>query len=949
MRYLTLSLYLRQRFRQVVLHYIWKSIFEENCLSTEIASMSWYVMRWSFFLEIWHESTAQLLADGVPRERVLVGGVFDVLRIWDRHKKTTVNWKSLPKWTYDPTRDTHRTTSLDELTNSPLNDSMSDDSVCSETCDSEGDDNGDDSLSSYEDLEDSGDNDIPYVWPSDTYRYEALAYSTHFKALAATVQDQRSASEDSTMTINFRTPRRIVMGQHRVSTLRILVRLMREVHKDIFDGGPVIFREKDFWSNLWFSLDKTWGIVLPELLKERFDWVLEYIRVGTMPKEVLCFKDALRQVWSGARAVLRSAEHPYNYDVGCAIGNFFNPDLCPRWVNAIMALDDAMSKVLTRLSEFYGVQITSKKIQESYGILIADLWEEAYAQGWLDNNGTSDGESQKAFQHSLINNDGTSITTTILNAQPDLTNMAEQGDETVSVVKQMISRSFASGNASTWAWLHLRQGHLLKKGGNSTLFEDIVAVDPQFPHKERRIQSELREELDIHDYVEDDEFQWHGRLIPPGVFDPSGQGRLFRPGHPYWSWNVGRTPQLKDEAECFIFFEKNGIYFRGRDKRLLLHLPSSKLHSQRLELFNHERQLQSRIAAKGTSTSAAPNEVASETRKRHIEVEDAVLQEPQTKRIKASPNQTSQSDQPPRRNDGSQERHIPTNSHKWTTEQCEWVLDAAPDGKVDFDDVARHFEARFGFHRSAVAIRTFTQKKLGWRASTDTWTIHQRRWIVRAAKEGTLWCHMVQPFNDKFKAARTSDELKSQYEEILRYSDPTIPDEDKPEWSKHSEFEKFRIMISGMRGNRVNVGSGPWTQEQDDVLHERRAEEVPWKDISAEIEQKFGICRTTKALQVRLDSIRKQHVEDMNLRSKVSWTEEQMNWLRNKADGKKKIDWNDMAVQFNTRFDSHRNSNSIRSKWVRMSTGKIVSGSGGAVGQEEAINKLQSARESKVV
>jgi hypothetical protein len=42
------------------------------------------------------------------------------------------------------------------------------------------------------------------------------------------------------MTINFKTPGRIIMGQHRVSTLRVLVRLMSEVHKDVFDGVPVI-------------------------------------------------------------------------------------------------------------------------------------------------------------------------------------------------------------------------------------------------------------------------------------------------------------------------------------------------------------------------------------------------------------------------------------------------------------------------------------------------------------------------------------------------------------------------------------------------------------------------------------------------------------------------------------------------------------------------------------
>ena len=83
------------------------------------------------------------------------------------------------------------------------------------------------------------------------------------------------------------------MGQHRVLTLRILVYLISEVYKDIFDSGPVTFREKDLWLNLQFNLDKTWGITTPKLLKERFDWVLEYIRVGIMLKKVLCFKDAL--------------------------------------------------------------------------------------------------------------------------------------------------------------------------------------------------------------------------------------------------------------------------------------------------------------------------------------------------------------------------------------------------------------------------------------------------------------------------------------------------------------------------------------------------------------------------------------------------------------------------------------------------------------------------------
>ena len=120
----------------------------------------------------------------------------------------------------------------------------------------------------------------------------------------------------------------------------------------------------------------------------------------------------------------------------------------------------------------------------------------------------------------------------------------------------------------------------------------------------------------------------------------------------------------------------------------------------------------------------------------------------------------------------------------------------------------------------------------------------------------------------------------------------------------------------------------------------------PWKDISAEIEQRFGVCCTTKALQARFDSVvRKQHSEDTSLRCKVLWTKEQMNWLRDNAHCKKKIDWNDMAVQFETQFGLHRNRNSMRSKWDKISTGKNTTGKGDATGKEEAASKIATSKE----
>jgi hypothetical protein len=130
------------------------------------------------------------------------------------------------------------------------------------------------------------------------------------------------------------------------------------------------------------------------------------------------------------------------------------------------------------------------------------------------------------------------------------------------------------------------------------------------------------------------------------------------------------------------------------------------------------------------------------------------------------------------------------------------------------------------------------------------------------------------------------------------------------------------------------------------MLREQRAEKVPWKDISAEIEQKFGARRTIKALLVRLDSaVRKQHLEGTSLGSKISWTEEQTNWLRNLAHGKKKIDWNDMAVRFKTRFGLHRNHNSMRCKWVKMSIGKNATGKGDVTGKEETASQIAAGKE----
>jgi hypothetical protein len=142
-----------------------------------------------------------------------------------------------------------------------------------------------------------------------------------------------------------RQPRAIVMGQHRVATLRILVRLMRDIRGDVFRGTTEL-GENDFWMHVAFRLDGRGG----ENTQDKI-WLaagLDYIRIGALPNDAQCIKDALREVWIDAGTILRTAQHPYGYYPGCANESYFNSDLCPRWSKAMMTQNNAMSNILER-------------------------------------------------------------------------------------------------------------------------------------------------------------------------------------------------------------------------------------------------------------------------------------------------------------------------------------------------------------------------------------------------------------------------------------------------------------------------------------------------------------------------------------------------------------------------------------------------------------------------
>ena len=51
-----------------------------------------------------------------------------------------------------------------------------------------------------------------------------------------------------------------------------------------------------------------------------------------------------------------------------------------------MTQNNAKSKALERLHSLCGAQFGQETMPNCYGILIAGLWDEAYAQGWLNDN-----------------------------------------------------------------------------------------------------------------------------------------------------------------------------------------------------------------------------------------------------------------------------------------------------------------------------------------------------------------------------------------------------------------------------------------------------------------------------------------------------------------------------------------------------------------------------------
>ena len=109
------SLYLSKRFLRVVIYHIYKRI-RQTCSNIDDTIISKFVMDWEFFLEVRHESMAQLLSDGVPPGKIPAKGVNNIVYIWDHNRQRIKDGDCLPKWTYGPTLDRPRDISSEAVT-----------------------------------------------------------------------------------------------------------------------------------------------------------------------------------------------------------------------------------------------------------------------------------------------------------------------------------------------------------------------------------------------------------------------------------------------------------------------------------------------------------------------------------------------------------------------------------------------------------------------------------------------------------------------------------------------------------------------------------------------------------------------------------------------------------------------------------------------------------------
>ncbi|KAL7911897.1 hypothetical protein GGI35DRAFT_491983 [Trichoderma velutinum] len=188
------------------------------------------------------------------------------------------------------------------------------------------------------------------------------------------VTEELDSDPKQTLIIDTKIRNPLEMAQHQKSTFRILVAIMRRHHESVFNGELNTVTDHDFWSNLFIvGLDSFWMVGDTHVWRDRFGWVLQYIRTGTLPEDAAIARGILQLAMTN---LLAEEKHPYNYDTSIPTFGFLNPDLNPLWIRQLLSASNDSIRVEKRArSRLKGFDIS--KFCKHFGILIASLWEEA--------------------------------------------------------------------------------------------------------------------------------------------------------------------------------------------------------------------------------------------------------------------------------------------------------------------------------------------------------------------------------------------------------------------------------------------------------------------------------------------------------------------------------------------------------------------------------------------
>ncbi|CAH0043811.1 unnamed protein product [Clonostachys solani] len=241
-------------------------------------------------------------------------------------------------------------------------------------------------------------------WPSDSARHNTLAATR--KELPFKSSETMEISQ-GTLTIHCNLRGQTKIGQHRPSTFRLLCCIMMRCHEAVFNGDFSSDPDSRFWEALYVgSLDDSWHVQDCARLKQRFEWILEFIREGRLPMEAQTAKNILKNAL--ACGVLSSSSHPYGYDGNQAKQNYLNPDLCPGWIKSFLAADGSLSQIEKEM-KCRMKDIGIHGFCNQYSILIAQLWEESMfstpSQGAAQSWPTA--STHDAIVHSAATNDTT--------------------------------------------------------------------------------------------------------------------------------------------------------------------------------------------------------------------------------------------------------------------------------------------------------------------------------------------------------------------------------------------------------------------------------------------------------------------------------------------------------------------------------------------------------------